>query len=150
MHKFPFIDQTQDPIKMLFVDNFSIIRVAERLFAVLFLNLFLYFFYQFIFNRTVAVDVIRCHAGLSAVQIFSEDNSFCRKPDICSLIHDTRTLSAQLKRNRRQVFCGISHYFFADSLAAGEKDIVKVFTQKTCILSPPAGHYSNILRFKAL
>ena len=98
----------------------------------------------------MAVDVIRCHAGLSAVQVFPEYDTFCRKLDIRSLIHDTRALSAQLKRNRRQVFCGISHYFFADSLAAGEKDIVKVFTQKTCILSPPAGHYSNILRFKAL
>ena len=103
---------------MLFVNDLSIIRITERLFSILLLDLVPDFFYQFIFNRAMAVDVIRCHAGLSAVQVFPEYDTFCRKLDIRSLIHDTRALSAQLKRNRRQVFCGISHYFFADSLAA--------------------------------
>ena len=135
---------------MLFVNDLSIIRITERLFSILLLDLFPDFFYQFIFNRAMAVDVIRCHAGLSAVQVFPEYDTFCRKPDIRSLIHDTRALSAQFQSDRSQVFCRISHDFFADSLASGEEDIIKMFTQKTGILRASTGHYSYILRFKAL
>ena len=52
---------------MLFINDLSVIRIVERLFSVLLLDLFLYFFYQPVLHGAVAVDIVRSHAGLSAV-----------------------------------------------------------------------------------
>ena len=52
--------------------------------------------YQPVLNSTVAVNIVRCNTGLSAVQIFSEYDSSCCQFDIGSLIYNTRALSAQL------------------------------------------------------
>ena len=134
---------------MFFVDDFSIIGILKRLFPILLLDLGLYFFYQPVFYRTVTVHIIRCYAGLSAVQIFSKNNTLCSKFDICSLIHDTGAFASQFQGNGSQVFRSVSHDLFSHRLAASEENIVKMLPEKTGIFCPAAGHYGYILRFKA-
>ena len=69
---FLFIDQPQDPVKVFFIDDLPVIRILQRLAAVLEPDLFLYFFEQAVFYGAVAVNVIRGYAGLAAVEIFSK------------------------------------------------------------------------------
>src|SRR5699024_2598827 len=96
VHDFLFLYQAQNPVEMLFIDNFSVIRVAKWLFPVLLLDLLLHFFDQLVFDSDVAVNIVWCNAGLSAVEVFSKDNSFCCQFYISSLIHNTWTFPAQL------------------------------------------------------
>lgn len=67
VHKLILIHQSQKPVKMLFVDDLSIIWIVKGLSAVLLLDLFLDLFYQPVLYRTMAVHVIRRYAGLPAV-----------------------------------------------------------------------------------
>ena len=127
VHDLFSIDQAEDPVEMFFVDDFSVICVFQRLFAVLLLDLFLYFFDQFVLDGSVAVNVIRGHAGLAAVQIFAEDDSSGGQPDICGSIHDAGAFSAKFQCNRSQMFCGAAHDFFANGLASGKEDIIEMF-----------------------
>ena len=150
MDDFLLIDQAEDPVKMLFVDDLSVIGIVERLFPILSADLFLNFFDQLIFHRAVAVHIVRSHAGLPAVQVFPEDDPFCRKLDIRSLVHDAGTLSAKLQGDRREIFGGVPHDFLSHVLAAGEEDVVKMLVQKAGVLRASAGHHSYILGLEAL
>ena len=47
--------------------NFAIFFMCQRLFTILFLNLFFQFFYKFIFDCAVAVNVIRSNTCLPAI-----------------------------------------------------------------------------------
>src|SRR5699024_6485962 len=96
MHNLFLVNQPKNPVKMFFVDDFTVIWIPKRLFSVLLLNLLLHFFDQPVLNSTVAVNIVRCNTGLSAVQIFSEYDPSCCQFDIGSLIYNTRALSAQL------------------------------------------------------
>ena len=44
MHDFLFVNQSQYPVKMFFINDFAVIVISERVFAILLLNLFFYFF----------------------------------------------------------------------------------------------------------
>lgn len=61
------IDQAVDTVEMFFVDDFSVIPVFQRFFAILAADLAAEFCYQGVFDLRVAVNIVRSHAGLSAV-----------------------------------------------------------------------------------
>ena len=115
---------------MLFVDDFSVIFVIQMGFAKLLTNLFLNLLQKLIFHFPVTVNVVRGYAGLSTVQIFSEYNTFGRKLDICRFIYDAGAFSPKLQGDWSEVLAGMAHDLFSNSLAAGEKDVVKVLLEK--------------------
>lgn len=94
------IDQIRDSVEMFPVDNLSIILAFQRLFAVLSLNLLFDLFDQFVFDGAVAVDVVGSDAGLTAVQIFAEDDSLCSQFQVRALLHDAGALSAKFQSDR--------------------------------------------------
>src|SRR5699024_11968366 len=121
---------------MFFIDDLSIIGILKGLFSILLLDLVLYFFDQPVFYRMVTVHIVRSHAGLSAVQIFSKNNTLCGKFDICSLIYDTGTFTSQLQGNRSQMLRSDVHDLFSYRLTAGEEYLAKMYQEKTSIFSP--------------
>ena len=112
-------------MKMFFVDDFHIIRILQRLFAELPVDFFFQCLKQLVANGSIAEDIIRSNAGLSAVEIFSEYNPSCSEWDFRGGIYDTRTFSAKLQSDRSQVFGSMTKDFFSDRFSAGEKDLVK-------------------------
>lgn len=63
-------------MKMLLVDDLSIVRIIQRFFRKLFPDLIFYFQDQSVFYGPVAVNIIRSYTGLSAVQEFPKNNPF--------------------------------------------------------------------------
>lgn len=82
------IHQSQQSVKMLFVDDFSIIRILQGIFSKLPRDLLSDSFHQLIPDLAIAQNIIRCHAGLPAIQIFSEHDPPGRQRDLCRSIHD--------------------------------------------------------------
>ena len=82
---------------------------------------------------------------MSTVQIFSEYNTFGRKLDICRFIYDARAFSAKLQGNRSEMLAGMVHDLFSHGLAAGEKDVVKVFLEKTGVFLASTHNNGHIL-----
>lgn len=97
---------------MLFVDDFSVIFVIQRGFAKLLTDLFLDLFQKRILHFSVTVNVVRCYAGLSAVQIFAEYNTFGGKLDICRFIYDAGAFSPKLQGDWSEVLAGMAHDLF--------------------------------------
>ena len=64
---FIFIHQFYDTFKVLGIDNLSIVRIAKRMFAELADDFPFQMNDQILFHALLTVDIIRCHAGLSAV-----------------------------------------------------------------------------------
>ena len=82
---------------MLFVYDFTVIGVGKRMFPVLQAYLLFDFFDQGIPDGAVAVNIIRSHTGLPAVQIFSEYDSFGRQLQIGGFFYNTGAFSAQFQ-----------------------------------------------------
>ena len=61
------IDQTVDTVEMFFVDDLSVIPVFQRFFSILACNLPAKLCDQGFFDLRITVDVVRSHAGLTAV-----------------------------------------------------------------------------------
>ena len=97
----------------------------------------------------MAIDVIRCDAGLTAVQEFAEYDSACRQLNVGRLVDDARTLPAQLQGKWGQVLCRLLHHQLSHTLASGKKDKIKFLIQKILILLPSAGHHRNVFFRKA-
>lgn len=93
-------------------------------------KLFLNLLQKLILHFSVAVNVVRGYAGLSTIQIFSKYNTFGGKLDICRFIYNAGAFSPKLQGNRSEVLAGMAHNLFSHSLAAGEKDVVKVLLEK--------------------
>ena len=81
--------------------------------------------HQLFFDRLVHHQVIRCNTGLSGIDKFPGNNPFCRYFDIGVLINNTRTFTAQLQGDRRQVLCGSCHNNFSYCRTAGKENIIK-------------------------
>ena len=64
---------------MLFADDFSVVRIFQGIRAELLFDLVRDMPDQCVFYFAVAQNLIRCHAGLAAVQIFSENDTLCGK-----------------------------------------------------------------------
>ena len=66
-HDLALIQQAQEPVKMLFIDNLSVIRVVQGLFPVLPADLFFNLLNQPVLHGAVAVNIVRRHTGLPTV-----------------------------------------------------------------------------------
>ena len=108
-------------------------------------NLFLNLLQKLIFHFHVTVNVVRGYAGLPTVQIFSKYNTFGGKFDICRFIYNAGAFSPKLQGNRSEVLAGMAHNLFSHSLAAGEKDVVKVFLEKTGVFLASTHNNGHIL-----
>ena len=64
---FLLVNQPDNPSEMFFIDDFSVICIIKWCGTKLFYNLLLQFLDEGIFYSAVAVNVIRCNTGLSAV-----------------------------------------------------------------------------------
>lgn len=64
---FVLVDEAAYSVKMLLVNDFSVIGIGKRHFAELFPDLLLNLGYQFIFYFPVTENIIRCYTGLAAV-----------------------------------------------------------------------------------
>ena len=123
------IHQPKQSVKMLFVDDFSIIRILQGIFSKLPRDLLSDSFHQLIPDLAIAQNIIRCHAGLPAIQIFSEHDPPGRQRDLCRSIHDAGAFPTQLQRHRGQVFRGTSQHLPSHDLASGEKYHIKPLLQ---------------------
>ena len=90
------IDQTADALEMLFINKLPVIGIFKRIVTVLRLDLAADLLNKRVLDRTLAKDLIGCHAGLTTVEIFSEHDALCGKLQLGGTIHDARTLSPQL------------------------------------------------------
>ena len=133
---------------MLLIDDFPIVLIIKGLFAELSAYLFPDLSDQPVPDGAVAVDIVRRHAGLSAVQIFPEYDPPRRQSDVRGLIDDAGAFSAQFKGHRRQMICSASHNFLPHRLTACKENIIKMLVQKTGVFRPSTGHDRHILRLK--
>ena len=69
------IDQSGHTVKMLSTDDFSVMSIVQGIIAVLPLDLCLETFDQLVFDRAVAENIVGSHAGLAAVEEFTEHDS---------------------------------------------------------------------------
>lgn len=67
-------DQITESVKMLFIDDFSIIWILKRCFRILPADLPDQMLYKTILDLAVTIDVIRSDTGLAAVKKFSKNN----------------------------------------------------------------------------
>ena len=110
---------------MFFVDDFPIIRILKRLFAKLPVDFFFQCLKQLVSNRSIAEDIIRGNAGLSAVEVFSEYDPSCGERNFRRGIHDARAFPTKLQSDGSQVFGSMTKDFFSNRFSSGEKDFVK-------------------------
>ena len=123
------IHQPQQSVKMLFVDDFSIIRILQGIRTKLSDDFSLNGFHQLIPDLAIAQNIIRCHAGLPAIQIFSEHDPPGRQRDLCRSIHDAGAFPTQLQRHRGQIFRSASKHLPSHGLASSEKYHIKPLLQ---------------------
>ena len=107
-------------------------------------------FEQCIFHGCITIDIIRCYAGLTTVQIFSKYDSFGSQLQVGALFHNARALSTQLQGNWCQMFCSLFHDFFSHRLTSGKENIIKFFSKKAGIFSASTGDNRDIFRGKTL
>ena len=129
---------------MFFVDDFPVIRIVQRLFAKLPVDFFFQCLKQLVANGSIAENIVRGNAGLSAVEIFPEYNPSCSEGNLCCGIYDTRTFSAKLQGDRSQVFGSMTKDFFSDRFSAGEKDLVKTLVLECLIFFSASGDHCYI------
>ena len=121
------IDQSNQTSEMLLIDNAAVIGIRQRIVSKLLPDLFLHLVNKCILNRSRAVHIIRCHTGLTAVQIFAKDNTSGRQLYIGCLVNDTRAFASELQCHRCQMLRRMCHHFFTYCLTARKKDIIKPF-----------------------
>ena len=73
------IDKAVDTVEMLFINDLSVVPVFERFFSILACDLSAELCNQGIFDLRITVDIVRCYAGLAAVQELAEYDTFCCK-----------------------------------------------------------------------
>ena len=97
----------------------------------------------------VTENVIRGHAGLAAVEEFSEHDSPGGEGNVGGIVHNTGTFSSQFQHHRGQVLCRLPQHLLAHRLAAGEEDEVKLLLEKCGVFCPAAGNHRHQLRGKS-
>ena len=129
---------------MFLIYDFAVIGIAERIIAILQLNLSADFLYKPFFYAFMAKNVVRCHTGLSTVEILTEYNPFGSQFKLCGAVYNTRAFAAEFQDGRSQSFRRMSQDFFSYILTAGEKNKVEFLFKKAGIFLPAAGNDCNI------
>ena len=135
--------------KVLLIDNPPIVRVFQGPGSELERNLPLELGNQPVMDRPVAVDIVRGHAGLAAVEKFAEHDPPRRQRDICCPLHHAGALAPQLQGDRGEMLRCCGHDGFAHGLAAGEKNVVKPLLEQAGILLPASGDHRRVPRLEA-
>ena len=146
---FSLVNQSGYPVKMLLVNDFSIIRVIQRAAAELYCYLLFNLANQLVFHAALAENVIRSNTGLAAVQVFAKYNAACRKRNLGRFIHNAGTFPSELKCNGRQPVCRTPQDFPPNGLAAGKKYLVEMLVQKAAVFLPAAGDNRYLFRGEA-
>ena len=81
---------------MLFVDDFSVVLVLQRVLSVLETDLFYDLLQEGVFYGFFAEYVVGSYAGLTAVEVFAEYDPLGGKGNIGTFVYDTGTLSPKL------------------------------------------------------
>ena len=142
------VDQVMDACEVFLIDNFSVIFIIQRGRTKLFSDLFLNLTDEFILDFFIAVNIIRCHTGLSTVEIFSKYNSSGGQFEIGTFLYDTWAFSAEFESNRSQVRGCFCHYFTTCMLTSSEEDIVKMLIEQRCVFCTFAIYDCYIMRIK--
>ena len=79
-------------MKVFFVDDFSVVRICQRISAKLPGDFLLQSIQQLITDVSVTENIVWCHTGLSAVQKFAKHNAPGGEPYFRGGIHDAGTL----------------------------------------------------------
>ena len=111
------IDQSNQTSEMLLIDNAAVIGIRPTDRLKLLPDLLLHFVNKCILNRSrFAVHIIRCHTGLTAIQIFAKDNASGRQLYIGCLVNDTRAFppSSNVTGVRCFAACAITSYLLPD------------------------------------
>lgn len=106
--------------------------------------------YQGVFYGRLTENIVRRHASLAAVEIFSKNNPLRGQAEVRGAVHDAGTLATQLQHSGGQMFRRAAQHLPPHALTAGEKDEVILFFQERGVLRPPASDHRHILRGKAL
>ena len=79
---------------MLLIDDFAIIGVFERVLSKLKFNLSFKLSDELVVYAAFNQNVVGCHAGLAAVQKFTEHDALGSKFDVCARVYDTGAFAA--------------------------------------------------------
>ena len=129
---------------MLLVDDLPVVLVVQGPLPELGADLLPDGLDQPVLDGRLAVEVVRRHAGLAAVEELPEDDPLGRQGDVGGAVHDAGALSPQLQGHRRQVLGGLPEHLPAHRLAAGEEDVVERLPEQALVLLPPAGDHRHI------
>ena len=136
-------------MKVLLVDDFAVVGIVQRMLAELLLNLGRKLGHQLFPDGSVAEDIVRGHAGLAAVEKFSEDNAFGGQRNIGGFVHDAGAFAPQLQHHGGQMLRRPAQHLPAYALAAGEENEVKFLLQQSGVFRPAPRDHSHIRRVKA-
>ncbi len=142
--------QGQDAMKMFFVDDLPVIDIIQGKVSILLPDLGFYLLQQLILDAGIAIDVIRSHAGLAAIEIFAKYQSLGSQLQIGAFVYQAGAFSPQLQGDGGKMEGGLLHHFFSNSHTSGKEDVVEGGIEKGGILSPSACDQGDIFRSKAL
>ena len=106
--------------------------------------------YEFIFYILVYQDVIRCYAGLSAVECLAPCDPFCSHLDVSSPVDDAWTLAPEFEYYWGKVPGGSGHDCPCKCRASCEEDEVPSLLQKSGIHSTVSLNHSDVFLIKSL
>ena len=115
-----------------------VILVIERVLAKHATDLFLDEAQQLVVHAHIDQQIVGRYTGLAHVEPFTKGDAACRDLQVCRRIHDAGTLSAQLKRHRREVFARALHDELADRNATGKENLVPALVEQRYVLGTPA------------
>ena len=95
---------------------------------------------ELILHPPVHKHVVRCDAGLPAVEQLAEGDAPRGEVELRGRVHHAGGLAAQLQRHRRQVLGGAAHDLAPHLHAAGKEDVVKPLREQRPVLLAPALH----------
>ena len=97
----PFpVQKGAESVEVLAVDDFSVISIPQRSNAELYFNLLFDLGDESVLDAGITENIIRSHAGLTAVEVFSPDDTLCRKGNFCGPVDNTGALSAKFQNGR--------------------------------------------------
>ena len=136
--------QTQQAVKVLLTDDPAVVGILQRLLSELDDDLPFQLLHQRVLHRTLTQDIVRGHAGLTAVEVLPKDDPSGGKPQIGGLIHDAGALAPQLQNGGGQRLGGVPQHLPAHSLTAGKEHQIELFRQKRAVLLPSAGDHGHM------
>ena len=138
LHDLGRVDEAADAVKVLAVDDLSVLGVGEGVVSQLTPNRALDLGDQAVRHALVYEQVVGGHAGLAAVEPLAEGDALGGDAQIRGGVDDAGALSAELERDGGEVLGGAAHDELAHGHAAGKEDVVPGLVQKRVVLGAAA------------